>query len=469
MWDSNPASSACGICGRGGERDRWIFGPPHSGKRARASAVKDAEAGAAARVARERSGRIWWRIAWRNLWRNRRRTILTAAALSFGFVSAVLMIALMDGMTEEMVSNGTRVVTGQVQIHSSDYRPERSIHDTMGGRAGIDVAGTVAAIQGVDGVGGVAPRVYGGGLVSSGNETAGAVLMGLDAVREEAVSRFGAAMAEGRLPSGRGEIAIGAAMAETIGAGLGDEVVLVAPAADGSTGNDLFAVTGIFRLGVGGYDDGYALLELATLQELMALDPGRIHEMAISVARIGEADAVAERVTGAVGGAGLVIEPWSVFLEQLYFMTSLMDAANGIVALMIFGMAIFGVANTMLLATFERRREFAVARALGTSGRAIVRIVVCEGLFLGVVALAAGAVVAIPVVVWFHEFPLDLSAFVGTYEMMGSAMRPYLTAEYSWDGPLISALALVGTGLASALYPAWRAVRIPPADALAGR
>ncbi len=434
--------------------------------------MRDASSGAAARAARKGSNRIWWRIAWRNLWRNRRRTVLTAAALSFGFVAAVLMIAFMDGMVEEMVSNGTRVLTGQVQIHADGYRPERSIHDTMGGREGIDVAGTVAAIQGVEGVGGVAPRVYGGGLVSSGDETAGAVLMGLDPAREEAVSRFGASLTEGRMPSGRGEIAIGAAMAGTIGAGLGDEVVLVAPAADGSTGNDLFAVTGIFRLGMGGYDDSYALLELATLQELMALDAGRIHEVAISVTRIGDSDAVAARVAEAVGGGeagGLAIEPWSVFLEQLHFMTSMMGAANAIVALMIFGMAIFGVANTILLATFERRREFAVARALGSSGRAIVRIVLCEGLFLGLVSLAGGAAVAIPVVVFFHEFPLDLSAFVGTYEMVGSAMRPYLTAEYSWDGPLVSALALVGTGVASALYPAWRAVRIPPADALAGR
>ena len=88
-----------------------------------------------------RENDIWWRIAWRNLWRNRRRTVLTASALSFGFVAAVLMIALMDGMLEEVVSNGTRVITGQVQIHAADYEPERSIHDTMGGRDGLDVDG----------------------------------------------------------------------------------------------------------------------------------------------------------------------------------------------------------------------------------------------------------------------------------------------------------------------------------------
>jgi len=419
---------------------------------------------------RRRNNDIWWRIAWRNLWRNRRRTVLTASALSFGFVASVLMIGLMDGMLEEVVSNGTRVITGQVQIHADDYEPERSIHDTLGGRDGLDVDGLVGAVEAVDGVTGAAPRVYGGGLVSSGDETAGAVLMGMDPRREEGVSRFGAALVEGRMP-GPGEIAVGVGMAETVGIGPGEEAVLVAPAADGSMGNDLFTVSGIFHIGMGGFDDTYALLEMGSLQDLMAMDGSRIHEVAISVERSVDAAAVAERVEGAAASLsdGLLTRPWSVFQQQLYFMISLAGAMNVMIAVMIFGMAIFGVANTMLLATFERRREFAVARALGTSGASIVRIVVVEGLFLGLVALAAGALLAVPVIVYFHEFPVDLSGFVDTYSIMGSAVRPVLTVEYSWDGPLASALALIGTGILSAIYPAWRATRLPPADVLASR
>ncbi len=412
---------------------------------------------------------IWWRMAWRNLWRNRRRTVLTASALSFGFVAAVLMMGFMNGMMEEMVSNGTEVVTGQIQIHAEGYRPERSIHDTMGGREGLDVSALVAAAA-QEGVAGVAPRLYGGGLVSSGDETVGAVLMGVDPEREPRVSRFGSVFVEGGMP-GPGEVAVGAALAEKIGIAAGDEAVLVAPAADGSTGNDLFTVSGIFRLGLGGFDDSYALLELGTLQDFLAMDRGRIHEVAISVDRVRDADPVAERVAVAVAGLSpdLVTEPWSVFLGQLYFVVSLASAMNSVVAFIIFGMAVFGVANTMLLATFERRREFAVARALGTSGRALGRIVVYEGILLGVVALAAGAVLAFPLMAHVHANPIDLSSFIGTYSFMGSAIRPQLTVEYSFLEPLVSAVALLGTGIVSALLPAWRAARLPPADVLADR
>ena len=60
---------------------------------------------------------LWWRVAWRNLGRNRMRTLITASALAFGFLSAVVMVGLMDGMTAELIDNSTRLMLGQVQIH----------------------------------------------------------------------------------------------------------------------------------------------------------------------------------------------------------------------------------------------------------------------------------------------------------------------------------------------------------------
>lgn len=416
------------------------------------------------------TNRIWWRIAWRNLWRNRRRTILTASALSFGFVASVLMIGYMDGIVEELVANGTRVATGQVRIQAEDYEPERSIHHTLGGRAGVDVDALLAAVDAREGVAGAAPRLYGGGLVSSGDETVGAVLMGVDVAREEAVSRFGSALVAGRMPA-PGEIALGDALAEAVEAGVGDGVVLLAPAADGSTGNDLFTVSGIFSVGVGAYDDSHALLEMGSLAELMAMDPGRIHEVAVAVERIREPEVPAAMIREAVGeiAPGVRAEPWTAFMSQLHFMVNYVDAVNFVVAVLIFGMASFGVANAMLIATFERRREFAVARSLGTPAGGIGRIVIYEGVLLGLVSLAAGAAPAVPLMVYIHNNPIDLSRFVGTYSFAGSAVRPLLTVEYSVWGPFVSAVALVATGIMSALLPAWRAVRVPPADALANR
>jgi ABC-type lipoprotein release transport system permease subunit len=141
---------------------------------------------------------------------------------------------------------------------------------------------------------------------------------------------------------------------------------------------------------------------------------------------------------------------------------------NGIIVGIIFVMAVFGVANTMLLGTFERRREFAVVRALGTQPASVAITVVYEGLIMGVLALAAGAAVSVPVLYWLHNYPPDLSNLFGDISMSGAVIRPVLRADYSVGGPLASAIGLLLTSILSALYPAYRAVKIPPADALAG-
>jgi ABC-type lipoprotein release transport system permease subunit len=93
--------------------------------------------------------------------------------------------------------------------------------------------------------------------------------------------------------------------------------------------------------------------------------------------------------------------------------------------------------------------------------------VVYEGLILGVVALAVGVLISVPVLYWLHNYPPDLSRAFGDITMLGSVWRPVLRAEYSVDGPVVSAVALLITSILSALYPAYRAVKILPADALA--
>ena len=415
---------------------------------------------------------IWWRIAWRNLWRNPRRTLITAGALAVGFFSAVVIVGISDGITREMVLNGTEVITGQIQIHSRGYRPERSIYETLGGREGVEVARLLTAVSEVPGVRGAAARVLGGGLVSSGAETVAVGLMGFDPELEPRVSRILTTVFDGRPPRrGAREILIGYETRRKLDVAPGDEVVLVAPAADGSMGNDLFVIAGVFRTGIYALDGHQALVPMGALQELMVLEPSRVHEVAVALVDAWAATRVAAELTTALTPMvdSIVAEPWTDFRAELQEYAALADAGNTIIVFIVFIMAIFGVANTLLMSTYERRREFAVVSALGTSRGSIARTVVFEGLVLGILGLTFGAVLTWPTMVWLHNDPIDLSRLVGDITMAGSLVRPVITVDYSVDGPVISAVALFVTSLVAAVFPAYRAVRIPPADALAGR
>ncbi|NNG15665.1 MAG: hypothetical protein HKM89_04225, partial [Gemmatimonadales bacterium] len=132
----------------------------------------------------------WWRIGWRNLGRNRRRTLIAAAGLALGYFAVVVMVGLMAGLVAEMIENGTGMLTGQLQVHALEYRPDRSIYETIGGRDGADVERLVEEVTGDLAIEAAAPRVYAGGLISSGEATTAGILLGVDPELEPKVSRI---------------------------------------------------------------------------------------------------------------------------------------------------------------------------------------------------------------------------------------------------------------------------------------
>ncbi len=416
-------------------------------------------------------GSPWQRIGWRNLGRHRRRTIITAAGLAFGYFAVVLVIGLMAGLAAEMIDNGTGILTGQLQIHALEYRPERSIYETIGGREGADIEYVLREISADAAIAAVTPRVYAGGLVSSGDATTAVMLMGVDLEREPRVSRFMRGLVRGGAPKrAANEIMIGAEVARQLDAAVGDEVVVVAPAADGSMGNDLYTVSGIYRTGMAELDASFALLPIGSLQFLVALPPERIHEIAVSTTDPWLAPSAAARIAVALRPLGLEIEiePWTRLRPEMMDYARLVEAWNLIVIGIVFGIAIFGVANTMLLATYERRREFAVIMALGATPGTVVRTVLYEALALGIISLLAGVVITVPVLVWWHNVPLDVGWLYGDFTMFGALVRPVLRVEYDVAAAFWAGGALVLTALLASLYPAVRAARVPPADTLAG-
>ena len=417
------------------------------------------------------SSNIWLRIGWRNLGRHPKRTVIAALGLAVGYFAVVFLVGWVEGITAEMVENATGLMSGQIEIHARDYRPERSLYETIGGRDGTDVGELLRVVSDDAAVVAVAPRVYAGGLISSGEATSAGMLMGVDTELEPQLSRFLDELSDGRLPTpGRNEMLIGAEMARQLFVEVGEDLVVVAPGADGSMGNDLYQVVGIFRTGLAELDASFAVLPLEDLQLLVVLDPRRIHEVVASTDDPWIASDVAGRLGSTSVPAGLDVEvaSWNELQPVIVEYVALVDSFYLVVFAIVFLVAMFGVANTMLMATFERRREFAVMLALGTTPGKVVLSVLHEAAAMGLLSLVIGAGVTIPIVVWLHNAPLDMSWLYGDLTFQGALMRPTLRIEYSVAVWIQAAAALLATAVLAALYPAARAARIPPADTLSG-
>jgi ABC-type lipoprotein release transport system permease subunit len=295
--------------------------------------------------------------------------------------------------------------------------------------------------------------------------------MGADPALEAGVSRIMGALVRGRLPTlGGNDILIGTEMARQLDVDVGDEVILVVPAADGSMGNDLYFVSGVFHSGLAELDATYAVVPINSLQLLVALPESRVHEIAAAVSDPWEASEAADRVAEQLAPSGLAIEvePWTRLRPEMLDYARLAQAWNGIVIFIVFAIALFGVANTMLMATFERRREIAVMLALGTTPWAIVSTVLAEALALGIISLLLGGAITLPVMMWFYHAPPSLAWLYGDYTFMGALIRPVLRVEPNLSIALWTGFALLVTALVAALYPAAKAARVPPADTLSG-
>lgn len=413
----------------------------------------------------------WWLIGWRNLGRNPRRTFITALGLAAGYFAVIFMVGFADGLKVEMIDNGTGLMTGQIQIHSPRYRPDRSLYETIGGRAGADFEAVIRTVVRDPAVVAAAPRVYGAGLLSSGQSTRGGMLMGIDLDREPRVSRLMNSLWQGRAPAPAAkELMIGTEMARRLELQVGDEVILVAPAADGSMGNDIFRVCGLYRTGMADLDGAFALIPIRSLQRLLALDPERVHEIALSTADPWLAPEAGRRLVGGLAPLGVELEvlDWTGLRPEMLEYALLMDSWYSIVVLIVFSIVLFGVANTMLMSTYERRREFSVMLALGARPHQILLTVVSEATALGWISLVLGVAVTFPLIAWWHHSPIDLSWIYGDLTMLGALIRPVLRVEYNLPVSLWTGLALLLTAVTAGLYPAARAAWLPPADTLSG-
>lgn len=419
---------------------------------------------------RERT--FWLRIGWRNLGRHRRRSVITALALAWGFAAVILLNGIMEGLGTDFIRSGTDLVAGQLRIQNPGFEPERELWDVVGGDGGVELDRFLSRVMEDPEVRGAAPRVYGAGIVATDSTSRGALLMGVDPEREAGVTLLLEGLVEGTLPrAGTFEVLLGQELARQLRVTPGSEVVLVAPSSDGSMGNELYRVAGILRSGVPELDASQVLMRLEDLQELVVLAPEEVHEVVTVLADPWEAPRVAERLEVALADFGpqVLVEPWTRFRPELVEFAGLIRGANWIILVVIFVMAAFGVANTMLMGTFERRRELAVVKALGMRPIHVVATVLGEALVLAVVALVAGGLIALPLVLWLTHFPLDLTPVAGEQMFMDTLFRFVLRVEHSWDFPLRGAAGLVVSAVLAALYPALRAVRVPAAEALAGR
>jgi putative ABC transport system permease protein len=414
------------------------------------------------------SGRLL-QLAWRNLWRNPRRTLIAMSAIGFGYVMLLFVACLMAGLRQQMIETGTGLVLSDIQVHAPAYYPNRPMHQTLGGQKGTNVTTLVAAITADPRVYAASPRVYGYGLASAGDQSAGVEILGVDPHQEQKITVLqtrivkGSYLTEG-MPKG---IVVGDKFVTTNGVGVGSEIILLTQAADGSMGNDLYTIVGIFHTGLDTVDGSLVLMSLSSLQELLRLPPVRIHEIGIKLHDVTEATAAAAALGVQLSKILPVrVRAWPELVPELADYVQFNRSVTFILFFIFFLLAIIGIVNTMLMAVIERTRELGMLMAVGMRPVQVVGLILAEAAGLAGASLVLGGAIGVPVLWYLQVHGLDLGSAIDEFSLAGVVVGRHWYGRQDFFAYSQAALGLAVTALASALYPALRAARFRPTEAL---
>ena len=406
------------------------------------------------------------RLGWRNLWRNPRRSLITIAGLALAFAFLIALVGFGRGLSVQMLRNGTELMAGHIQVHDRGYLPDRVLHRTIGGPGGADWQGLLERLRRYPKVRQATPRVYGSALLSTGNKSAGAQLAGVDPASERKLSRVFTARTAAALAAS-GSIVLGQILALDLGAHVGDEVAVVTQAADGTLGNSLFRITGTLRTGIPQIDRSLAVMRIEDAAALLALAPERIHEIAIAIDNPMDAPAFARELSrGAALPAGAEAESWRELLPQLSSYVEQVNAVNRFIVALVVLFASMGVLNTMMMATFERVREFGVLSAIGMGPASITSSVLVESFLLVALGLAGGLGLGWLLMQYLMTRGVNLEWWTGEIAIAQARLDPIVKAAWDWRIIFWAAVSLAVAAVAAAYWPARRATRVDPVEAL---
>lgn len=408
------------------------------------------------------------RLAWRNLWRHRSRTLILGSAVVLSYGLLLASMGMGDDAHQQMVDAAIEGAGGQVLVHGQGFWDARTVD------LRIDSSDVVLAALGrVDGVRAAIPRVLVNGLLSTTAGSRPVMLAGIVPAVEAELKDISDDVKEGdRLDATteRSPLLIGRPVADELEVGPGDRVVLTASGADGEVTRALFHVAGIIETGRADLDEMVAYTTLDVARDAVGLD-GAVSQIGLLL----DGDATSETVKAGVENAlgarndgSLEVLTWQEALPEMVGYVEIDDAFLYIYAVVMYMVVIFAIANTFLVAVMERVRELGLLNALGMRGRRISRMILGETTFLVLLAMVAGLGVALGIHAALVHWGIPMSAF-GSNEMELSGVDVsslVIRSRISIVKWVIASVLTALTTVAAAIYPAMRAARLAPAEAM---
>ena len=407
-------------------------------------------------------------LAWRNLWRNKKRTFIAASSVLFAVLLALLMRSMQRGYYDYMIDASVRMYTGYIQVHGKDYWEKRSLEESM-----VLTKEKVNEIKNIEGVTHTVNRFETFSLLSHGNVTKVAQIIGIEPKDEDQITNLKSKVVEGKyLQNDSKGILLAQGLAELLNAAVGDTVVIYGQGYHGVTAAELVPVQGIVKFTLPELNKSFSYLSIPYAQWVFSA-PGRTTSLSIMIDNPKSLDRITEKIRNIFtdgngkADANYEVMTWEKLSPELV-QSIQVDNAQGIIMLAILYLVIaFGIFGTVMMMTAERVKEFGILISVGMKKSKLYFVTILETFFISFIGVIAGVIISLPIILYFVSNPIPLTGEMadaivawGFEPILPFAINPGMFFAQIWT---VLAIALV-----SGLYPINYIRKLKPVEAVRG-
>ncbi|MGI9530054.1 ABC transporter permease [Lutimonas sp.] len=404
---------------------------------------------------------VLFKIAWRSIWRSKMRSAVVIFAIASGLLGGLFSSAWMNGMAQQRVKNTFAYEIGHVQLHNPVYAENNDIKESI-----KNTSEKLRILDTIPGVRAVTERILVTGMSATANKNMGVNIIGVDPVQEKDVfeiyKKIDTASGDFFETKKKNSIVISRALAEELKARLKSKIVLTFQDYNGEITGAAFKVVGIFKTDNNPWDKMHVFVQNDDLRRVLALPENQSHEIVLVLDDFEKAESVATTLQSIF--PDVKAEDWAAVSPYLSLMSGYMDTMMGLFMMIILGALGFGIVNTMLMVVLERTRELGMLMAIGMNRRRVFIMIMLETICLALVGAFFGEILSLIVINYFNKTGIDLSSVAEGMESVGYAAVTYPMLEpYRYFQ--ITILVII-TGILASIYPAIKALKLHPAEAI---
>ena len=398
-------------------------------------------------------------FAWRNLWRNKRRTTITVTAIVVAVLMSTCMSSMQEGMYSKMIDNVVKFYSGYLQIHHNNYWESKSINDVYKPDEKF-----YNVLDSVKDIVHYVPRVESFSLISTGENTKGGAIIGIDPESEDKLSELSKWIHKGEyLKKNDDGILVAVNLAKNLKINIGDTLILLSQGYHGATAAGLFPVRGILKFPSPDLNNFGAYIDIRMAQDFFSM-PGMVTSTAILVNNYSDVATVKNELETKLQNSYSIMT-WDEMQPEIVQMIEGDRAGAVIMKAVLYIVVGFGILGTIIMMVAERKRESGITVAIGMQKRKLQTVMFYETLYMGLLGVFLGFLLSVPVILVLLHNPIPLPGETSeVYEIFGFEPVIYFGAQARvFVNQVITVFAI---SLLISLYPVIKIKNLKVANAL---